>query len=256
MVLPDRDDSDVPAEPTFALSGTDDGAPDAGITAVDPSESAIATAPRAADSEQAPATPETVFARLDTNGDKQLSGNEVSRVMLKRLDKNEDGVITFDEVKLGERFRLGRDDEPGGFDVAGGPEPTYRDPEFDDRPEPPEGDLRPPGGPLQFAPLDDPPATIFDRADRNKDGILDRNEVPRNVMEQADSDRDRSLTKDEFAAAMREHGPGLFRPPPRPEGEGRPGPRPGGRPGSKKKVADREEMGNSELTTLSAPPRG
>ena len=86
----------------------------------------------------------------------------------------------------------------------GGPEPTYRDPEFDDRPEPPpDGDFGPPGvGPPRFGRLDDPPETIFDRVDGNKDGFLDRDEVPRSVMERADSNRDRSLTKDEFVAEI------------------------------------------------------
>mgnify|MGYP001206617562 CR=1 FL=1 len=238
MVLPDGNDADVSTgQPTLASSGTADDAPAADVVTavVDPPGTSVATAPRATDSVQMPVTPETIFARLDRNGDQQLSDDEVSRVMFKRLDKNEDGVITLDEMKLGERFRLRRDDEPGDSDLAGGPEPTYRDPEFDDRPEPPpDGDFGPPGvGPPRFGRLDDPPETIFDRVDGNKDGFLDRDEVPRSVMERADSNRDRSLTKDEFVAAMREHGPGLFRPPPRPEGEERPGPGPGGRPGRK-----------------------
>jgi Ca2+-binding EF-hand superfamily protein len=125
--------------------------------------------------EGAAAAPNAIFAAIDADGDGIISKVELRKaiVALKKLDADNDGAITLAEA--------------GGGTV--GPAP---------------------GG------FNDPLQAEIDRMmanDRNKDGKLTENEVPREMMpmlQGADANNDKAIDRRELAAAM-QNGPNQFR---------------------------------------------
>lgn len=112
-----------------------------------------------------------VFAALDSNQDGALSGDEITnaRAALLKLDRNNDGQLTEEEVRPAFRG-------PGG---PGGRE---------GRPNPDE-----------FA------ARIMSEFDRNNDGKLSREEMPermREMFERADGDHDGFVSAAELKQMM------------------------------------------------------
>ncbi len=148
-----------------------------------------------------------MFKDLDKNGDGKLTKDEVPREELfKRLDADADGTVTPEEAREA-REKLGdRPGRPG----AEGPGPAGAAGDWEER---------------------------FKKGDKNGDGKLSREEMPREEMfKRLDADADGFVTKDEArkAAGSREGEPPQ---PPRgeraPAGPGReagPGPMPGGGP--------------------------
>lgn len=129
--------------------------------------------------------PEQLFKRLDANGDGKLSKDELPERFGQRImqaDADKDGFVTKEEfAEVAKRMAGGR----GG-----------------------------PGGPPDVSPL-------FDRADKNGDGKLTKDELPGPLAERlmkADADGDGAVTKAELEEARKKAG-------------GRPGPGPGGRGG-------------------------
>jgi len=128
--------------------------------------------------------PTALFQQLDANSDGQLADSEVSeehqrlfKRLLRKCDKDGDGKLSRAE------FTAGLNEE---------------------RPQPPAD--APPNGGGRFAQfLQANPEDIFQRLDANGDGKIERDELPEQVrqalerfFEQADANRDKSLTLEEF----------------------------------------------------------
>ncbi len=104
-----------------------------------------------------------VMAALDADGDGEISASEIDGAVsaLRKLDKNEDGKLTPDEL----RPEMGGPGGPGG-----------------------------PGDPMAFI-------EGLMRFDENKDGKLSKDELPERMQEMLDAwdaDKDGALSKDEL----------------------------------------------------------
>lgn len=134
-----------------------------------------------------------IIAALDADHDGKISKDEIDNaaVALRKLDKNNDGSLTFDELR------------PQG-DFAGRP----RDGENRDR-----GPGRREGGgdmpreamenPEQFARM------LFERRDANSDDKLTGDEIPepmRDRMQGIDTNNDDAISREELTTAMRRFG--------------------------------------------------
>lgn len=177
---------------------------------------------------QFPKTPEGILARFDEDDDGKLSQQEVPRTLMKRLDRNGDRILSLEELQEADRATDASIVASIESELTDGPDQRPREPGFDDRPPrdgPPNGPG--PGGPDGPGPegrgpeggrlgnIDDPIPMIFGRLDGNEDGVLDFGEAPRRLMERADKNRDGELTLKELEDAAAEHGRNMFRPPPR-----------------------------------------
>jgi hypothetical protein len=167
--------------------------------------------------------PLPIVTVLDANGDGVIDAAEIANApaALKKLDKNGDGQLTFDEYMPprpnGTNAPL---PPPDGADTPAPP------PDGADAPPPP-----PPPGPDGKRPV--PP--IVAALDTNGDGIIDANEIANASASllKLDKNGDGKLTPDEYRLPP----PGLDGPPPDdaggpsgppPDGaDGPPGPRPG-----------------------------
>ncbi len=114
--------------------------------------------------------PPPVMAALDTNGDGEISANEIDNAVraLRTLDRNKDGKLSREEM-------LGA---PRGFGRPGGPDPgelVTRMMTFDKN-----GDSK-----LSRDELPERMRGLMERADTNKDGFVDRDELTRLAREQA-----------------------------------------------------------------------
>lgn len=113
--------------------------------------------------------PGEFFARADKNKDEKLSQDEVPAELwerLSKLDKDEDGAVSLEELGAGRMAMGGK----------GGPEGKGKGGEF------------------------------FDRADKNKDGKLSKDEVPAEAWERMgklDKNGDDSVSKEELAMGYR-----------------------------------------------------
>lgn len=186
-------------------------------------------------------TPEDLMARFDANKDGSLSVDEVPGVLMKRLDRDGDRVLTLDELRKNHPGRQGEGDFLAEFDLGqsgGQPRPG----EF------PEGDrpLPPPDGPREPGPDDGRPGDfnapvdkVFRHFDRNNDGELTKDELPpgSRILARADVDFNNIVTLKEFEDMVEEFGREDLRPPKREDGvrpprnrDGRPR-QDGGRPG-------------------------
>ncbi|SFI00525.1 EF-hand domain-containing protein [Planctomicrobium piriforme] len=172
--------------------------------------------------------------------------------MFAQLDKNQDQVLTADEIPEGQaRFfervvRVGDADKNGKITVE----------EFtvalkDASPQPPAGGEQGGGGPGMRRP---DPGEMFRRLDRNGDGKLTKDEVPEEARERANRLFERAgtdtLTKEQFIQLAGQGGPGP-RDGERPrDGQPRDGQRPGemGRPG--------DGMGRPPMGDGFGPPPG
>ena len=121
-----------------------------------------------------------VLKALDADGDKEISAEEIdgSPAAIGKLDKNEDGKITEDEV-VPEAFRQGR---PGGQDRQG-------------RPEGGPGNRRgggPPGGIMRFMP-------VHAALDVDKNGEINAAEMKNSAaaLKKLDANKDGKITEDE-----------------------------------------------------------
>lgn len=119
-----------------------------------------------------------VLAALDANGDGEVSAQEIDNaaVALRTLDKNKDGKLTREEL-----FGMPRGFGPGGM---GGPDPAEivnRMMAFDRN-----GD-----GKLSNDELPERMRGLMTRADANKDGFVDRDELTRAVRRQSTGGRGR-----------------------------------------------------------------
>ncbi len=134
-----------------------------------------------------------IIAALDANHDGKISKEEIDNasVALRKLDKNSDGALTFDELRpqgdFAGRPRDGGDRERGpGRGEGGGDMPR----EAMENPQ-------------QFARM------LFERRDANSDNKLTGDEIPepmRARMEGIDTDNDDAISREELTTAMRRFG--------------------------------------------------
>ncbi|MEQ9411495.1 MAG: EF-hand domain-containing protein [Fuerstiella sp.] len=153
-----------------------------------------------------------ILAALDTNRNGVLESEEIDQaiIVLRRLDRDQDGRLTPDEL----RGRGPRDgDRPPGF---AGPPPG--------RGEGRRGDGRPGEGRRgEGRPSPEQMMARFREADANKDGKLSKEEAPDRMKEgfgRLDTNDDGFVDEEEFEAMirrMRDGGPGR----PERDGEGR-----------------------------------
>jgi Ca2+-binding EF-hand superfamily protein len=139
--------------------------------------------------------PNPILEALDTNHDREISAAEIEQaaVALKRLDKNEDGKLTPDELRpdFG-----GRGPGPGG--------PPGRGPRPDRGGDRAAGDR---GGEDRLN-----PEAMIARIltfDKNKDGKVSAEEVPermQGIIKRGDKNDDGSVDREELAALARQFG--------------------------------------------------
>jgi Ca2+-binding EF-hand superfamily protein len=175
---------------------------------------------KAADQEPGPegagaaASPNAIFSAIDTDGDGVISKVELRKAItaLKKLDADNDGAITLAEA---------------GGGVAG-PAPVA---------------------------LNDPLQAEIERVmanDRNKDGKLTENEVPRQMMpmlQGADANNDKAIDRQELAAAM-QNGPNQFRGGP----GGQLAPGGGADPMTGRFLKQYDQNGDGKLSSQELPP--
>ncbi|MFG0263458.1 MAG: hypothetical protein ACF788_13785, partial [Novipirellula sp. JB048] len=146
-----------------------------------------------------------VLAALDADGDGVISEAEIDNAAaaLRSLDKNQDGALTFDELRPrgdfpGRRHRgEHRDRSPRhrpDADRDSGPRRA-------DMPRERRGGLPPEAieNPERFVRM------IFERRDANADGLLTGDEIPepmRARLERIDSDGDQAVSREELLKAM------------------------------------------------------
>lgn len=123
------------------------------------------------------------FKQMDKDGDKAISKEEAGErwEKLGRLDKNEDGKVTLQEMAAA---------RPGGG--KGGPG---------------KGE----GGPGKGGPGKGAPGEMFKRADKNGDGKLTKDEVPEQIwgrISRLDKDEDGAVSEEEAKAGRPPGGPG------------------------------------------------
>lgn len=126
--------------------------------------------------------PMPLTTALDTDGDGELSKAEIANASksLMTLDKNEDGVISAEEM----RPQFGRGG-PGGRGGPSGPDASV---ELIERMFAFDKDK---DGKLTAEELPERMKSLIERADTNKDGFLDRQEVTAQARRQAESARPR-----------------------------------------------------------------
>lgn len=157
-----------------------------------------------------------VLAALDADGDGKISKAEINNATaaLKKLDKNNDGELTAEEMRPDFSAMRGG---PGG---SGGPGRRGRPPQEegaqDASPERGRGPGRPDGdrGPGRPDGAGDMVARMM-QGDKNDDGKLDKDELPermQNMMTRADKNEDGFLSRDELAAVAAAMGGGRGRP--------------------------------------------
>jgi Ca2+-binding EF-hand superfamily protein len=158
-----------------------------------------------------PGNPEVMFQRLDKNQDGKITADEVPETapdfvkeMLKRSDKNQDKVITKEEYKAGfPHFQLGAKPGPAGGSPPGfpggpagwqgfPPRPFAGGPQFH-RPQPSAG-----GSPQPFA-FGGPQPPFRPQAQGQQPPIPDS----KAVFERLDTDKDQKLSLDEFIVGMK-----------------------------------------------------
>jgi hypothetical protein len=159
-------------------------------------------------------SPETVFRAGDKNQDDQLGPGELPLHIIQRADTNGDSQLSLDELRqkyeeLGERL----------YDTPEGRPATANS--FDDL----WGGTAPPapGGGAVFGKLSEKfdltPEAVFRAGDKNQDDLLDPTELPRHVIQRADNDGDLHLSLDELRQKYEELGEALYDTP-----DGRPAP--------------------------------
>lgn len=138
--------------------------------------------------------PHPIIQALDTNGDFEISAEEIKNAAaaLKKLDKNNDGKLSREELRP--QFARGRGRGPGAGGPGFGPPAERREGEGGGRGRPlGRGDGTRPG-PQQFI------ARIME-FDKNKDGKLSKEELPermQRIIDRADANNDGAVDKEEL----------------------------------------------------------
>jgi Ca2+-binding EF-hand superfamily protein len=145
-----------------------------------------------------------LMAALDVDRDGRLSAKEIENaaVALKKLDKNEDGTLTPDELRP--KFGgPGGPDGPGGIGGPGRGGPGFGGPRPDrDRPGRPEAGGRPQGQDM---------VERLMRMDANGDGKVTKEEMPerlQRLLERMDANGDGAVDKEEGQKAAERFGRG------------------------------------------------
>jgi Ca2+-binding EF-hand superfamily protein len=122
------------------------------------------------------------FTALDTNGDNEVSAQEIAaaETSLKKLDKNGDGKIEEAEVRPAMPEGRGRGGREGGGREGGGGNNTADDVASTLMAFDKDGD-----GKLTRAEVPERMQGVFDRGDENKDGVLSAEEVRKMATSQA-----------------------------------------------------------------------
>lgn len=179
--------------------------------------------------------PSPVVEAIDTNGDRQISPKELANAAaaLKKLDRNQDGKLTEDELRplFGRGGSEGRGRGPGGFGPPPEGGPGGFGPPRDGGPDGrggrgPQGDR---GGDVDANGV----ISRIMSFDKDKDGKVSTSELPermQSIIKRGDTNDDGALDRDELAKVAADFGVGAGRGGGRPDGEGR-GPRDGGGPG-------------------------
>ncbi|TWU24973.1 EF hand [Novipirellula galeiformis] len=149
-----------------------------------------------------------ILAALDADADGTISEEELDNASaaLRKLDKNEDGSLTFDELRpqadfpgrsregdRGDRPRMRRPDSDREGAKRGDDAPTQRERRDGVPPEASEN-------PERFVRM------IFQRRDANSDDALTGDEIPepmRARLERIDSNADQSVSREELLTAMK-----------------------------------------------------
>jgi Ca2+-binding EF-hand superfamily protein len=130
-----------------------------------------------------------VLAALDADGDGKISSAEIDSApaALRKLDKNDDGDLTAEEMRPDFAAMRGRGPGGGpgrfgpGGPPGGGPPPREREGGFRDRPEAMVDRVmqldKNDDGKLTKEEIGDRMRGLFDRADENEDGEITREEL-------------------------------------------------------------------------------